>query len=46
MHLNHLSAPTLLDLVIIQDEVEKDPSLQEIKKKIEEQGGEISDFTV
>lgn len=46
VHLNHFSAPTLLDLAIIQDEVEKDQQLKEIKSKIEEQKLEVPDFTV
>lgn len=45
-HLNHILAPALLDLAIIQDEVEKDPYLQDIKTKREDQKQEISDFSI
>lgn len=46
MHLNHLSAPTLLDVAVILEEVEKDPSLQEIIKLIEEQNLEVPNYIV
>ncbi|KAL4035233.1 hypothetical protein IC575_003914 [Cucumis melo] len=44
-HLNQITAPTLLDVELIQKEVRKDPALQEILSMIEEQGIEIPHYT-
>ncbi|KAL0544648.1 hypothetical protein IC582_019766 [Cucumis melo] len=45
-HLNHISAPALLDLVIIQQEVDNDNHLKSIKTRILDQQEEIPDFTM
>ena len=44
-HLNQLTAPALLDVEVIQEEVRKDPALREIIILIEEQGVEIPYYT-
>ncbi|KAA0067599.1 ty3-gypsy retroelement transposase [Cucumis melo var. makuwa] len=46
VHLNHLSAPALLDLAIIQNEVEKDQALREIRRKINEQKEKVPNFSL
>lgn len=42
VHLNQISAPTLLDLVVSQEEEKRDQYLQEIQKKIERTKSESS----
>ncbi|KAA0057268.1 Ty3/gypsy retrotransposon protein [Cucumis melo var. makuwa] len=44
-HLNQLTAPALLDVEVIREEVRKDPALHEIIRLIEEQGMEIPHYT-
>ncbi|KAA0039716.1 ty3-gypsy retrotransposon protein [Cucumis melo var. makuwa] len=44
-HLNQLTAPALLDVEVIREEVRKDPALHEIFLLIEEQGVEIPHYT-
>ncbi|KAL0539950.1 hypothetical protein IC582_024172 [Cucumis melo] len=46
VHLSQQTAPALLDVAIIREEVEKDPSLQEIIKLMEEQKLEIPYYTM
>lgn len=47
IHINHISAPALLDLAKIQEEVDKDQQLQEIKKKkIEGKQDEVPNFSL
>ena len=45
VYLIHLSAPALLDLAIIQEEVEKDPAFGEIRRRIEEQQEGVPNFS-
>ena len=44
-HLNHISAPALVDLLVIKEEVEKDSHLKEIIAKLERNDG-VPDFTI
>ncbi|KAA0038739.1 Retrotransposable element Tf2 [Cucumis melo var. makuwa] len=46
VHLNQLTAPALLDVAVIREEVEKDPTLHEIIKLIEEHKLEIPRYTM
>ena len=45
-HLNHISAPALLDLAIIQQEVDSDTHLKSIKSRILDHQEEVPDFTM
>ncbi|KAA0065905.1 transposon Tf2-1 polyprotein isoform X1 [Cucumis melo var. makuwa] len=44
VHLNQITAPALLDLAIIQEEVENDPRLKEIKSIVEQYLDDIPNF--
>lgn len=44
VHLYHLIAPTLLALIIVKEEVEKDSRLREIIAELQE--GEVTDFSL
>lgn len=46
VHINQLSAPALLDLAKIQEEVDKDQQLLEIKKKLEDKHVEVPNFSL
>ncbi|KAL0533711.1 hypothetical protein IC582_027752 [Cucumis melo] len=46
VHLNHILAPGLIDLVKIQEEVENDPKLKVIKSIVGQEPEEIPNFTV
>lgn len=46
VHLNHLTAPALIDLSIIKEEVMNDPRLSEIITELEKDEGSVSEFTV
>ncbi|TYK02034.1 transposon Tf2-1 polyprotein isoform X1 [Cucumis melo var. makuwa] len=46
IHLNQLSAPALIDLGKIQEEVENDPKLKEIRSIVEQDPEEFPNFTV
>ncbi|KAA0045136.1 ty3-gypsy retroelement transposase [Cucumis melo var. makuwa] len=46
IHLNQISAPALIDLAKIQEEVENDPKLKEIRSIVEQDLEEFPNFTV
>ena len=46
VHLNHISAPTLIDLAVIQEEIDRDPKLKEIKSTVEKHQSDILNFSV
>ena len=46
VHLNHISAPALMNLTIIQEEVDRDPKLKEIKSSVEKHQSDIPNFSV
>ena len=46
VHLNQLSASALIDLAKIQEEVENDPKLKEIRSQVEQDSKEFPNFTV
>ena len=46
MHLYRLTAPTLLDLIVIKEEVEKDARLMEIIAELQKEKGEVTDFSL
>ena len=46
VHLNHISAPTLIDLAVIQEEIDRDPKLKEIKSTVEKHQSDIPNFSL